>query len=118
MKMSKLFRTRFGRVANRQPKNTLVTFRSEGKIYFGIARCNSELDTFDKNLGKRIATARAELAPADTELVPLGETDVLLHKSGLRGVVSVENVVQLIEYFREVDFRLLPEHLKRDTKAA
>lgn len=115
--MSERLRTRFGRVEGRRPKNTLVTFRQDGRIYFGIARCNSELDTFNRQLGKRIATSRARLVPSDTSLVSLEGTQLFLHESGLRGVVPVESVVQLIEYFRSIDNRFLPERL-RTTKVA
>ena len=116
--MSEGYRTRFGRVENRKPKNTLVTFRQDGQIYFGIARCNSELDTFSRDLGKRIATSRAQLVLTDTTLTALGNTQIRLHESGLRGVVPIANVVQLIEYFREIDNRFLPERLRVTTKAA
>jgi len=116
--MSEGFRTRFGRVENRKPKNTLVTFRQDGNIYFGIARCNSELDTFSRDLGKRIATSRAQLVAADTNLTVREGTNLALHESGLRGVVPITNVVQLIEYFRNIDSEFLPERLRVTTKAA
>ena len=84
------------------PKTTLVTFREEDTIYFGISRCNSNLDTFSKFLGKRIAENRAVLAKSGTTFTQKIGT-VSTHESGLRGSIDVSNIKDLINYFYDID---------------
>ena len=99
---------RYGRTANNRPKNTLYTIRVDNQVYFGISRCNTEQDQFSKAHGRYIASGRAELAledGADSE-------DMLVHVSGLRGVVAAEKVDKLLTYFKQIDEYLLPEYAK------
>ena len=99
---------RYGRLeGSRTPKNTLTTFKRDGQIYFGIARCNNGAgDVFKRHLGTVIATNRAKLSLENddaNEDYTCNEGKVRLHSSGLRGVVSVEEVRALLTYFNSVD---------------
>lgn len=103
-------RVRYSRLSreDRTPKNTLVTIRRGDTVYFGIARCNRKLDTFHKNIGTYIAQQRVQLAqtePRDdySTYVPESNSDFVLHKSGLRGSVSLTNIKEVVNYFRIVD---------------
>jgi hypothetical protein len=110
-------------VTTLEPKNTLLTIRDNDLIHFGIARCNNKLgDRFDKNVGKLIATNRARLAASEAGVggIPgkqikskdLSE-NLIVHKSGLRGTVKLENIVTLLRYFQNIDQIMLPERLLR-----
>lgn len=100
-------RVRYSRLSreDRTPKNTLVTVREGNTVYFGIARCNRKLDTFHRTTGTHIATQRALLvASGDSDSYSCPTNRVFrLHKSGLRGSVPLENVKEVINYFRTVD---------------
>jgi len=112
-------RVRYGRLDNRKPKNTLVTVRDNDTVYFGIARCNVQLDTFHKNIGTYIAEQRARLARDDTQVYrynTLDGTSVKLHESGLRGSVPVSEVKEVVRYFRDVDQYCLDNLTPRNVK--
>lgn len=97
-------RVRYSRTdEDRTPKNTLYTHLEGTKLYFGIARCNAELDHFNKATGKHIAKQRALKALEDDHLKNTNHGNLELHKSGLRGSVNKENAKELIQYFRAVD---------------
>jgi len=97
-------RVRYGRLENRRPKNTLVTVRQDDTVYFGIARCNVNLDTFHRKIGTYIAEQRALMARDDTQAFRYSEVGgLVLHESGLRGSVAVDNVKDAVEHFRGVD---------------
>lgn len=105
-------RVRYSRLSrkDRTPKNTLVTVRQGDTVYFGIARCNRKLDTFHKNIGTYIAQQRADIASNDGAAssdyslhAVTGDVDFRLHRSGLRGCVRIENVKEVVNYFRTVD---------------
>lgn len=96
-------------VTERIPKNTLTTVRNGNMVYFGIARCNSGLDRFSKNIGKLIASNRAEIAAVEGGI---RSTDLEIHKSGLRGSVGLDKIKTLLQYFRAVDVTMQPEHLR------
>jgi len=112
MKMSERKRVRYSRLdEKRSPKNTLYTFQDGENLYFGIARCNVKLDTFERSIGTRIAEERARRA-LETNIpnsvyYPRGA--LTLHHSGLRGRVNRTEVKELIEYFRSVDEYLLDQ---------
>ena len=97
---------RYGR-KNGQPKNTLYTIQDGNYIYFGISRC-SKHDQFSKQHGRYIAEGRAELAFEDNA----DTTDLLLHTSGLRGVVSADHIRELIQYFEHIDECLAKEYAR------
>jgi hypothetical protein len=104
-------RVRYSRLGkeDRTPKNTLVTVKNGDTVFFGISRCNRKLDTFHKNIGTYIAHQRAQLAHDDSSqndyktYVPESNADFQLHRSGLRGSVSLENVKEVVKFFRIVD---------------
>lgn len=108
-------RVRYGRVSTttdrRVPKNTLLTIRNGDLIHFGIARCHSELDRFRKDIGRLIASNRANLAVNEANVTT---EDFVLHSSGLRGTVKVESVRALLQYFRNIDTSMLPEYLRTE----
>ena len=54
-------KVKYGRDGNRKPIKTLVYFKENGVIYFGISKCHKN-DAFVKDMGKLIAYERAELA--------------------------------------------------------
>lgn len=124
--MSSKERVRYGRVntttSERVPKNTLLTFRDGNLVHFGIARCHSELDCFKKDTGKLIAKNRACLAASEAGVggIPgkqLKASDVeglIVHRSGMRGTVKVEDVKTLLQYFRNIDTSMLPERLQTE----
>lgn len=111
----------------RIPKNTLSTIRDDDLIHFGIARCNIELDHFDKKTGKLIAKNRAELAASFTDVEGIPgrklkssemEENLIIHQSGLRGTVKVNNIVELLQYFETIDAKMLPERLQMECVTA
>jgi hypothetical protein len=91
---------RYGRT-NGKPKNTLYTIRQSGMIYFGISRCNAKHDQFRKEAGKHIASERAVLAVDEMSELPV--SDFVVHKNGLRGACPAESVVDMLQYFDNVD---------------
>jgi len=117
-------RVRYGRVdvttrGERVPKNTLLTIRDGDLVYFGIVRCNSRLDRFSKNTGKLIAKNRARLAANETkEVVKVAKDKLATHFSGLRGTVGVDNIRDLLQYFKDIDTEILSRHLSAEALGA
>jgi len=88
-------------------KNTLYTVEDGDNIYFGIARCNSKNDVFRKSIGTAISQGRAELAQDESEeMSDVLKDNFITHASGLRGVVKSEDIVDLLEYFDDIDYIL------------
>ena len=108
--MSNNRRVRYSRLEDRCPKNTLVTYRNENLVYFGISRCHSKNDRFSKELGKDLAETRAQLAL--NEAGNIEESNMSIHRSGLRGVAKVDEVKQLLTYFQNIDNIMLSEEYK------
>jgi hypothetical protein len=110
-------RIRYGRVNEYIPKNTLVTLRDGNTIYFGIARCNTSAgDVFRKNIGKLIAGRRAAIATCESDKYDyLTGTNIQVHNSGLRGKVSSDNVVELLQTFDEIDQLLYNKAIEQET---
>lgn len=108
MSKTENIRIRYGRVDGKTPKNTLVTVRDGDTVYFGISRCNTSAgDVFHKELGKYIATRRAALAVNESDKYGyLVGTNVQMHRSGLRGRVPRENIVDLLNTFGNIDVML------------
>jgi hypothetical protein len=92
---------RYGRTTDGAPKNVLFTIRRGETIYFGISRCNTKHDSFRKAKGKLIASERASLAAE--EVSDQEVSDFAPHDSGLRGVCTKEKVVQMLQYFDDID---------------
>lgn len=101
-------------------KNTLVTIRDGDTIFFGISRCNVTAgDKFSKAKGQMVAKARAEKAMQEFGAIGAavnsvrteqqadgfvtGDGQLSTHFSGLRGFISANAVVELLQYFREID---------------
>jgi hypothetical protein len=105
-KEEKQMRVRYGRLEDRSPKNTLVTIKKDNFVYFGIARCNSKLDTFYKSIGTHIAEQRAQLAVSDIGMYSYHD-GIEIHRSGVRGNTEVENIKSLISYFENIDEHML-----------
>lgn len=96
-------RIRFGRTKSKTPKNTLITKRYDGVIFFGVARCHSKLDYFSKRLGKHVATERLYLAVEEPKAHYQQHGALNLHPNGLRGFCVVQEVKQLLQYFDNID---------------
>jgi hypothetical protein len=106
MKTNDSIRVRYGRKEKRVPKNTLVTMRVENKIYFGIARCKNKMDTFKRDVGTNIATGRVMLATFENcegYLHAGTNNNMYVHPNHLRGVVTVEDIHELLDYFNRID---------------
>ena len=85
------------------PKNTLYTIRRGEFVHFGIARCHSKLDRFNRAKGRDIAAGRAHLALEENN------ENALLHESGLRGTINADSIKNLLDYFQYVDSILLQQ---------
>ena len=95
-------RVRYNRKPDsRLPRDTLVTFRSEDTVYFGISRCNPE-DRFTKEQGKTRARLRANVASQNCAGNWKINDGCHLHSSGLMGKVPVDKVVRLLNYFNDL----------------
>jgi hypothetical protein len=102
---------RYGKL-NSDRKDTLFTFRSEDKIFFGIARCNVKVgDVFDKELGRKIAQNRALKAQ---EVFKSG--NVALESGNIEdmkefipyGGIPVADIKSLLNYFRSLQNTFKP----------
>ncbi len=102
---------RYGKL-NNDRKDTLFTFRSEDKIFFGIARCNVKVgDAFDKELGRKIAQNRALKAQEvfTTEKVNLENSDIANLKEFVSyGAIPVTEIKSLLSYFRSLQNTFKP----------
>jgi hypothetical protein len=92
---------RYSRAENKMPKNTLASVRQGDKIYFGIAKCNSS-DLFRKRIGREVATTRA-LRAINREFNEVVGMNLRLDETGLRGVVDIEYIDELRNYFYDID---------------
>jgi len=101
-KTERTTRVRYSRLEKRRPKNTLFTMREGDMVYFGIARCNVSADVFHKAIGTYIAEQRAGLAKDETGMYNT-TNNLRLHDSGLRGYTTVDNVKDVVKYFRNID---------------
>lgn len=96
---------RFGKNFKNDRKDVLATVKQDDYIYFGIARCNLKVgDKFDRELGKKIAKARAEKAIKISKL-PEFETepdgfDISAERDFYPfGRVKADQVKSLLSYF-------------------
>lgn len=99
---------RYSRDELGRKKNTLYTFRKDGFIYWGVSRCKTELDRFNKEMGITISKGRALKA---IELDKNGIADdwqfqyMLENESGMRptyGRTKIENVKALVDWFKNL----------------
>lgn len=90
-------RIRYSRDENRIPKNTLATIRDGSIIYYGISRCNTKLDKFDKQEGAERATIRVRTA---FDLLSGLEST---KNSELAGCVHEDDIKDLLEYFNNIN---------------
>jgi len=85
--------------------STLCTIRPERSetVYFGISLC-SKTDMFVKEIGRKIALGRARKALEDLEGYEEAASFELMpsKNNGLRGHLSAENIINLLEYFRTI----------------
>ena len=81
-----------------QKKNTLSTVRIGNFIVFGISRCNP-CDTFKKDIGKKIATARRDLMVDEVKFIDQDAEDLWFHESGLRGICHLARIKDLLQFF-------------------
>ena len=120
------FQIRFGRVTANQRRrlnlktrkligqraSTLVTFRKDDTIFFGISKRNLS-EGWNKGEGIDRASDRLDLMLSGRPKSFKIKDGITVHHSGVFGSCSVDNVENLINYFREVtDY--LP---KKDTSA-
>lgn len=96
------------RIRYSKTKNCLVTQEIEGFVYFGMARCNTKVDTFRKKMGIDIAVNR--LAKAKNKFVNIDilselQFDEPLYCGGnnMYGVVRVKDVRSLLRDFENID---------------
>ena len=98
---------------NRQPKNTLVTVRSNDTIYFGIARCHIPLDSMSKEKGKALAVCRLNSAIETRDLSRpkawVIDGSLKIHRSGMFGQIDVAEIKKLLQYFDNLDEIMLKE---------
>jgi hypothetical protein len=96
-------RVRFGRV-NFAPKNTLITCRKGDTIYFGISRyLHTDPNPLTKKEGKRVAMKRLKVAISEVAGTWVVDGSLYIHRSGLFGQVSVDEVNKLLSYFDDID---------------
>lgn len=87
--------------AEDQPKNTLLTLRLEGFIFFGIARCNLGCqDKFSKKAGRAIAAERLKYAISESGRPKI---NMLVGKSHLWGCCREDREDHLRDHFDDID---------------
>ena len=101
------FRTRYFRKSDERPKNTLVTAQIGDKIYFGIARCNIDVDNTTKKVGRFIAFHRMQ-SILDIDLSGRfqnlnGKALFHIDENDLCGVVDISKIKDLLKYFEDID---------------
>ena len=103
--MEKLM-VRFGKQKNNR-KDTMVTFRKDDLIFFGVARCNVKVgDKFDRELGKKIALSRAEKALVMHQAGKASFTSQEVKLSQVSdfvgyGCIPVVEIKELLQYFHK-----------------
>jgi hypothetical protein len=95
---------RFGRGPNGERKNVLWTLRKNGLVYFGVARCRTKTDKFDKELGVEIAKGRA-LKVCDT-LTKSGSFEVYpgavnFFNGDTKGYIALQDIRVLLSWFKQ-----------------
>lgn len=113
--MSENIRIRYGRVNERNPKNTLATFQDGETVFFGISRCNTTVgDRFVKIRGREIASNRAMFAAEEDVSFPtIDGTTIQIHESGMRGQVPSKDVAELLNVFNNIDNVLRNRYVNR-----
>ena len=90
-----------------QRRSTLLTLRKGDDIFFGISKC-SKADRWDRVEGKKWAQRRLDLALSDKPKSFSSFGNLSVHTSGLFGSCLVDNIVDLLKYFKSIT-EFLPE---------
>jgi hypothetical protein len=104
MQNSKEEQVRFTKDSKGHRRNTLFTVRRDGFIYWGVSRCKTPLDKFNRELGLRIAEGRARKALE--ELRDLEQSELVNKKYSEKpsfGKTKVEDVKALVEWFKKLN---------------
>jgi hypothetical protein len=87
-----------------RPKNTLLSFVHNGRIFFGIARCNLDSgDRFSRKAGRSIAAKRAEAALRYWDENPVLKGKFTTSVNFLWGSCPLERAKEMVAHFRFVD---------------
>lgn len=92
-------KVRYMRGGDGEWKNTLLTLRSEGMIYFGISRLNPN-DRFCRELGRSIAACRLSVA---MQTWSKGVEKFTESKSHFYGCLPEEDIQFLYSHFQGID---------------
>jgi len=97
-------------------KNTLITEKVDDLLFFGISRCNTEVnDAFDKVIGRNTAELRLNHAKMTREhydkLLP--QLPFYVSANGLWGWCPVTKVKNLLYHFDNIDDLCANEHYDR-----
>jgi len=84
-------------------KNTLATARKGEMIYFGIAKCHSKLDKFDRTEGKMRAYERLLEALLHETTNQATLSYFMVTPDGTCGYITIDNIAKLLQYFDSVD---------------
>lgn len=85
-------------------KNTLLSFVHNGRIFFGIARCNLDSDDrFNRKVGRSIAAKRALAALQHCEGVREMVDALNVSSNFLRGHCPLERAKEMVKHFKLVD---------------
>ncbi len=85
-------------------KNTLLSFVQNGRIFFGIARCNLDSgDQFNRKIGRSIASKRALVALQDWNEGNFSTGDFITSGNFLRGHCPLEKAKRMVKNFKWVD---------------
>jgi hypothetical protein len=96
-------------------KNTLLSFIQDGRIFFGIARCNLDAgDRFNRKVGRGIAVRRALSALDKYKEAPLHE--LALSMNFLSGCCKVEAAKKMVEHFKSIDTIIMASRQSRYAK--
>ena len=95
------------RIRYSKTKNCLVTIQHGDFVYFGIARCNTKADNFNKKFGREIALNRAVKAVnyfQEMEIFDWSLLDTPMYSdTNLYGVLPVTEVRKLLRDFEIID---------------
>jgi hypothetical protein len=84
-------------------KNTLLSFSQDGRIFFGIARCNLDSgDRFNRKIGRSIAAKRALAALRFWE-EGAAVSDLNISRNFLFGSCPPEKAKKMVEHFKFVN---------------
>jgi hypothetical protein len=87
-------------------KNTLLSFVQNGRIFFGIARCNLDSgDRFNRKIGRSIACKRALAALRfwEEEAAVRLRRDLNISRNFLFGSCPPEKAKEMVRHFKLVD---------------